>query len=386
MAISELNVGNKLQPTRQVWSHENNIAHGSKRRSENSAHPADNFSSIEKQNNVDMYKSAGVNFKGGFFNAEKLATSKFIQKFAVLAYEKASIFESAFAVGITCFLRPATNLVMPGAEKRDKQYASAQSIASGLTGLAVPMLLQNPITNAGENLFRKVQLSKLEHLKNWKGYEKLQDKPFKEAILELDDIVVKNETKAEDIIEIKKEEIKALQKGNKKAIDQKAIDKITGEIKDISDKAEATLHDIFNIPSQMVKNKEVDPRSYKIDNSIKDMAKIVKNPNQKHFSEEILKKPFAEVIRMAKLDDKLEYLKAPKAYETLKYLTMSYGPKLLITPILALVTIKGITPVMKLLFPKEPKKQVPAVEIKPRVPDHFKNETVFKSFVTKEAK
>ncbi|MDD3014621.1 MAG: hypothetical protein PHC34_13045 [Candidatus Gastranaerophilales bacterium] len=29
MAINELNIGNKLQPTRKVWTHENNIAHGS---------------------------------------------------------------------------------------------------------------------------------------------------------------------------------------------------------------------------------------------------------------------------------------------------------------------------------------------------------------------
>jgi hypothetical protein len=28
MTINELNIGNKLQPTRQVWTHENNIAHG----------------------------------------------------------------------------------------------------------------------------------------------------------------------------------------------------------------------------------------------------------------------------------------------------------------------------------------------------------------------
>jgi hypothetical protein len=74
--------------------------------------------------------------------------NKTMKKFLDLAGKSPAIFEAITAFIVTATLRPMAILTMPGAEKRDKQYASAQSIASGFTGLFLTTALVYPINKA----------------------------------------------------------------------------------------------------------------------------------------------------------------------------------------------------------------------------------------------
>lgn len=104
------------------------------------------YTSQKNKNN-----SASLAFKGGvssrvsdwFYNSN---SSKWILEKAA---DKQLIFDAAFALLLTCILRPASIMVLPSKKNKDDQkYASAHSIASGVIGFAISNIIFTPISNA----------------------------------------------------------------------------------------------------------------------------------------------------------------------------------------------------------------------------------------------
>ena len=125
--------------------------------------------------------------------ANTLASSKFVKKglvskpfnnFLKSALENPGMFEALIALSITCTARPLTVLVTPGAKKEDKQYASAQSVASGITGLGFAYALFEPIKRGLDNIIISVNGENVKNTfvqfyndpKNKKLIEQLVDK------------------------------------------------------------------------------------------------------------------------------------------------------------------------------------------------------------------
>jgi len=110
-----------------------------------------------------------LNFKGNFFKVSEKTkkafyTSKSFKQFAKMSSNPV-LLDATIVLGLTCLLRPLTIVSMPGAEKRDKQYAAAHSIASGLWGFSTALVVFSPINNAVKNVLKKVN-EKPEYLKN----------------------------------------------------------------------------------------------------------------------------------------------------------------------------------------------------------------------------
>lgn len=124
-----------------------------------------NRESINKFDNKNQ--SASVNFQGGFFklkDPKTFYTSKGMQKFAKLTTNPV-LLESVAAIGFASVLRPATIMAMPG-DKRDKQYAAAHGVATGIWGYATASLVYGPLEKAAGNVAKNAKLA----AKNGKSY------------------------------------------------------------------------------------------------------------------------------------------------------------------------------------------------------------------------
>lgn len=76
--------------------------------------------------------------------------NKIIRGLFEKAADSQAVFSALFAIGLTCILRPAAIMGLPGSNKNkdDKKYASAHSIASGVIGYAVSLVAFAPISMA----------------------------------------------------------------------------------------------------------------------------------------------------------------------------------------------------------------------------------------------
>lgn len=105
-------------------------------------------------------------------NKEKpnsIFTNKHVQSFFRLANKSEAVFSALFAIGLTCILRPAAIMSLPGKKnKEDKIYASAHSIASGIIGYLISLALFKPISGA----VAKVPALLKSSMKNKAGYLK----------------------------------------------------------------------------------------------------------------------------------------------------------------------------------------------------------------------
>lgn len=80
-------------------------------------------------------------------------TNKGIQKALELSEKNNVAFSAAFALFLTCILRPASIMALPGKkDKDDKKYASAHSIASGVIGFVVATAVSNPVAEGLKKL------------------------------------------------------------------------------------------------------------------------------------------------------------------------------------------------------------------------------------------
>lgn len=103
---------------------------------------------------ISVNKPAEVNF-GGLLSAEKttkLYQSKFLKDFFTMATQNQVVFNAAFSLILTCILRPATIVALPGKNKDDKKYAAAHSVASGVIGYVLSCIIFNPIGAATKKI------------------------------------------------------------------------------------------------------------------------------------------------------------------------------------------------------------------------------------------
>lgn len=115
-----------------------------------------------------MNKSAQVNF-GGFFNAklgEKISQNKLWHKILKAPGKNSGVFESSFALLITCLLRPAAIMATPGSKKEDKQAASVQSILSGVVDFTMTGIILKPVDKAISKVHKELEkdASKLKYV------------------------------------------------------------------------------------------------------------------------------------------------------------------------------------------------------------------------------
>ena len=119
-----------------------------------------------KQNenqNTAVNNKISVNFNeparnvsfGGFLSPQELAKSSRFKSWLDKAYANPLLFDSTFALILTCGLRPGAIMALPGDKKNkdDKVYASAHSIASGVISYGISLLITSPIATA----FKKIQ-------------------------------------------------------------------------------------------------------------------------------------------------------------------------------------------------------------------------------------
>lgn len=81
----------------------------------------------------------------------KFLNNKALEKFVGMADASQSIFDAAFALGITCFLRPAAIIVQPTKDPKTKEKnkkAASHSISSGIIGYGFAVAVYSPIKKA----------------------------------------------------------------------------------------------------------------------------------------------------------------------------------------------------------------------------------------------
>ena len=106
-------------------------------------------------------QSSDTNFTGRLFRLsentrKKIYTSKPFKAFAQISSSPV-LLESTFVLGLCTVARPLTIISVPGAEKRDKEYAATHSFLSGLWTFATGLVLYQPINNAVNKVFKKIE-------------------------------------------------------------------------------------------------------------------------------------------------------------------------------------------------------------------------------------
>lgn len=81
---------------------------------------------------------------------KSIFTSNKIHEYLKKAADNQLVFGSLFALVLTCTLRPITIVALPGQKKNkdDKKYAAAHSVASGIIGYVIALLISAPIADA----------------------------------------------------------------------------------------------------------------------------------------------------------------------------------------------------------------------------------------------
>ena len=92
-------------------------------------------------NNTNTFK--------GFLN------SKFLTKSLEFASDNGALFAAGTTLVFSSLIRPLAILATPKAERENKQYACAKSIASSITGFALMAIISNPIVQAIKNISQK---------------------------------------------------------------------------------------------------------------------------------------------------------------------------------------------------------------------------------------
>lgn len=105
--------------------------------------------SVSKNCEKIMREPAKINFCGLSPKGNWFYKSDAVKWILSNAADKQLIFDAAFALILTCILRPASIVILPSKKNKDDQkYAAAHSIASGVIGFAISNIVFTPISNA----------------------------------------------------------------------------------------------------------------------------------------------------------------------------------------------------------------------------------------------
>lgn len=112
--------------------------------------------SFNNFNNFNKKTSNDISFGGLPLNqtsAWKLFNKNWFKKFISMADSSQTIFDAIFALGITCFLRPAAIMAQSTPKTREKnKKASSHSISSGIIGYGFAVIVFSPIKKALDKL------------------------------------------------------------------------------------------------------------------------------------------------------------------------------------------------------------------------------------------
>lgn len=136
--------------------------------------------SVTKYNNEIKKEPAEINFCGSFGSKPKYKSISdwfYNSDKAKWLLEKANdhnlIFSAAFALLLTCILRPASIMILPSKKNQDDQkYAAAHSIASGVIGFAISTAIFTPLQNATNKLKERLDKNLESVIKNKESYLK----------------------------------------------------------------------------------------------------------------------------------------------------------------------------------------------------------------------
>lgn len=150
--------------------------------------------SIREYNNKPADKT---NFCG-FFNSG-IYTNKGVKNVLEKAARKPAVFNALLALPLTCILRPAAIMALPGDSKHkdDKKYAAAHSVASGVIGYGFSELIFGPLGSAMKKISNNLpgyakKFPKLHYLTEEKNESK---KSAKLVILKASEKAASNVTK-----------------------------------------------------------------------------------------------------------------------------------------------------------------------------------------------
>lgn len=336
--------------------------------------------SLGKKNNVQA-NAQNISFNGNFSGSvekfankfasgkkvQKFISGKFFNKFLKTSLENPALYEAMLALGITCTARPLTILATPGAKMEDKQYASAQSISSGVVGLISTYLLFNSVEKALDGTIIDVNSKNVAEafriLYNDKEQAGLVDKLIENKVIptreefkniQNSDLTLYQKMKDYFVENGKKQEIESL---------------LTGDDTKLADSWRKLANDFSNALNkayQGVKNNGIeDKKLYLVHDKIK-------------FQPEL----------------KYNIIKSVKA-EKMKFV-LGYSTKFIAFPLLALSTIWAIPKIMKALFPNHKKFKKNNAKVEEKAVNNassnntikttdstntaFKNSTVFNNF------
>lgn len=141
------------------------------------------YSNVPAKNSIgiSVKKPAEISFSGlssANNSVSKIYTSNWVKKFLKMAADNQSVFGAVFALGITCFLRPAAIIAIPSKKNQDDQkYAAAHSIASGIIAYIITSIICNPISRA----VKKLSKDPTAFIKNKESYLIKDEKALKAA-------------------------------------------------------------------------------------------------------------------------------------------------------------------------------------------------------------
>ncbi len=305
---------------------------------------------------------------------QKLLKNSTFNKLLKISIENPGLYEALIALGITCTARPLTILATPGAKMEDKQYASAQSIASGIAGLAFAFAAFDPITKALDNILIDVNSENVKTaFKNF--YENPQNKDIVEELLKYkiipDRAIFQKEIANEktNIFAFMKNHLK--EGGAKELIDKILLSDDNAQKTKLIDLTEKFSKAINSSYSDAVKNSKIPPnKQYLVNESL-----------------EFLKEG-AYKLKSSAGADKTKFL-------------IGGTSKIILFPLLAGVTIWAIPKIMKIVFPnhrknkskEKPKENIPAPsfsELLRNKSENFEssngiNKSIFETFNKKPA-
>lgn len=126
---------------------------------------------------ISVNKPADTTSFRGLSNAQKplskIYTSNKFKNLMELAADNQVVYSAAFALLLTCILRPTAIMALPSEKKNndDKKYAAAQSIASGVIGFILSTAIATPLSRAVKKL--KANPEKYMKNKEWLKNEKV---------------------------------------------------------------------------------------------------------------------------------------------------------------------------------------------------------------------
>ncbi len=310
--------------------------------------------SFTKYLNIAADKLAGSNF------VKSLVQNRKFNKFIKGSLENPGLYEALIAVVVTCTLRPLAIMFTPGSKVEDKQYAAAQSISSGLSGLGFAYAVYKPIEAALDNIKYGVNHSNIK-----KAFKSFYENPENKTLIDelIQNNIIPNREQFEKLSISSKNLLKSMSSYIKENGQLKKIEKI------------------------MTGDNKVEKTAWK--NLAHRYGKTLQETFDKVKFNDILPKNKYMVYDFIKFREEGKYAaKLSQAAAKTNFL-LNFSSKFIFAPLLALLTIATLSKLVKYLFKrnkKSPDKNTPLTDDKnfifaQNLKNDNKSNAIFKAFI-----